>query len=98
MLKRIAFWAVVGAAVAFVWFVVILAMPRGQGPSASWPVVTISMPFMTFAFARHMPITWYESIALNAVCYACIGLLLELIWMGLRPLFPRHGSPGAAMR
>ncbi len=84
MLKRIGWWALAGASVAFFWFVVILMMPRGHGPSGSWPIVQITIPFVTFAFARHVPIKWYESLVLNAACYACIGLLIEAIRLSVR--------------
>jgi|HubBroStandDraft_1064217.scaffolds.fasta_scaffold40450_2 hypothetical protein len=77
MLKRIGLWALGGLVVAFFWFVVILIMPRGQGPGANWLIVQISVPFLVFV--RHVPITWYQSLVLNAASYACIGLLIEAI-------------------
>lgn len=79
---RIGWWALGGLAVAFFWFVMISIMPRGQGPSADWLIVQISVPFLPFA--RHIPITWYESLVLNAASYACIGLLVETIRLTVR--------------
>jgi hypothetical protein len=87
MLRRIGLWALGGLSVAFFWFVLILIMPRGQGPSADWLIVQISVPFLPFA--RHVPITWYESLVLNAACYACIGLIFETIRLAVRSSFAR---------
>jgi hypothetical protein len=87
MLRRIGWWALGGLAVAFFWFVLISIMPRGQGPGAGWLVVQISVPFLLFT--RHIPITWYESLVLNAASYACLGLLFETIQLTVRSGFAR---------
>ncbi len=93
MLRRIGWWALGGLAVAFFWFVLISIMPRGQGPSADWAIVQISIPFLSFT--RNIPITWYESLVLNAASYALIGLALELVLMTLHKLFPKRGNQKA---
>jgi len=95
MLRRISLWALGGLAVAFFWFVLISIMPRGQGPGADWLIVQISVPFLPFA--RHIPVTWYESLALNAASYALIGSAVELALMALRRLFPGRGRQNVAM-
>ncbi|MGP8252175.1 MAG: hypothetical protein ACLQHF_09080 [Terracidiphilus sp.] len=82
MLRRIGWWALGGLAVALFWLVLILIFPRGQGPGADWLIVQISVPFLPFA--RHVAITWYESLVLNAASYACIGLLVETIRLTVR--------------
>jgi hypothetical protein len=88
MLRRIGWWALGGLAVALFWLVVILIMPRGQGPSADWAIVQISVPFLPFA--RHVPITWYESLVLNAACYACVGLIFETVRLTVRSAVVRE--------
>ena len=87
MLRRIGWWALGGLAVALAWTLLMLILPRGQGPSADWPVVFISMPFVQLF--RHVPITWYQAALLNAASYALIGLLFEVTRLAVRSSYAR---------
>ena len=77
MLRRIGIWALCGFAVALVWFLIILAVPRGQGPSLNWPIVYITMA--PVALLGHRALTYYQSFVINATGYALMGLMVELI-------------------
>lgn len=87
MLRRIGLWALGGLAVALFWLVLILIFPRGRGPSVDWLIVQITVPFLPLA--RHIPISWYQSLILNAASYACIGLLVETIRLTVRSSYAR---------
>jgi hypothetical protein len=97
MLRRISWWALGGLAVAFFWVLVFyfLGPSRGQYPGQSAvlnnlshsAILWVTMPWG--AALRHIPITWYESLVLNAACYAVIGLLFETIRLTARSSLAR---------
>jgi hypothetical protein len=97
MLRRIGWWALGGLAVAFVWVLVFyFAGPsRGQYPGQAAllhdlghsAVLRVTVPLALFF--RHYPITWYESLVLNAASYACIGLIFETIRLAVRSGYAR---------
>jgi hypothetical protein len=88
MYRRIGIWALCGFTVAFVLFLLILAAPRGQGPSLESPFVYILAA--PLALLRHHPITYYQSFVINAAGYALLGLAIELVAKAFRGFFPTH--------
>jgi len=99
MLRRIGLWALLGAAVAFSWFLYFTwltwdAYHGGPGfhfSTAMEAMVNITAPVRPL-FGRHYAVTWYWSLVLNAAIYACIGLTVETILLALRSrvAHPRH--------
>lgn len=93
MTKRIGLWALVGALVAFGWFLYFTWLTWGAyrgGPGFTFSATTEMMVNITAPVRPlfgHYPITWYWSIVLNAGIYACIGLTVETIRLGLRSGF-----------
>src|SRR5579863_6490365 len=94
MTRRIGIWALVGAAVAFGWYLYFVHLTWGAyhgGPaftfsSAMETAVNITAPVRPL-FGRTYAIKWYWSIVLNAAIYGCIGLTVETIWLALRSGF-----------
>ena len=86
MLRRIGLWALVGAGVAFLWFLYFTWLTYGAyhgGPAFNFSAATetavdITAPIRPL-FGRHHAITWYWSLVLNAAIYACIGLAVEAL-------------------
>jgi len=104
MLRRIGWWALGGLVVAFIWVLVFyfLGPSRGQYPSQAAvlnylghsAILRVTIPWVE---ALHrVPITWYQSLVLNAASYALIGMVVELVLMALHPLFPKRGAPNVA--
>jgi hypothetical protein len=94
MARRIGLWALLGAAVAFLWFLYFTWLTWGAyhgGPPFNFSATTDALVNITAPvrplFGRHA-VTWYWSIVLNAAIYACIGLSLEMLRLALR-----FGSP-----
>ena len=91
MLRRIGLWAVVGAAVAFFWFLYFIWLTWGAyhgGPAFDFSpttetIVDITAPVRPL-FGRSYAITWSWSLVLNAGIYACIGLAMEVIRVAFR--------------
>ena len=96
MLRKIVFWTLAGAAVAFFWFLYFTwltwdAYHGGSGFTFSHmteAVVDMTAPVRPL-FGRHFAVTWYWSIALNAAIYACAGLAAEMIRLTVRWSAPR---------
>ena len=86
MLRRVGLWALVGALVALFWAAAFyfLGPAFGRYPSqfaileylSHSLLVLLSVPLGLLG--RHLAITWYASVAMNAATYAIIGLLVEL--------------------
>ncbi len=95
MTRRIGIWALCGAAVAFCWFLYFTWLTWGAyhgGPgfhfgAAAQTLVDITIPFALIGLHNHYAITWYFSVVLNAASYACVGLAVETIRLGLRSGF-----------
>ena len=97
MLKRIGLWALCGLAVALTWVVLfyLLGPSNGTYPSqfqvlnylAHSAMLEISFPLVMLG--RHWAITWYWSLAINALTYTMAGLLVEVILLPFRRGFLR---------
>jgi hypothetical protein len=75
MKHRIALWALIGLAVALVWFVVgLFTWPNYN--LGRWTIVAITAP--ASLIGRAMPLAYYWFILLNAAIYALFGLATEL--------------------
>lgn len=86
MLRRIGFWALCGALVALFWAATFYLLGPAFG---SYPtqfaileylshslLVSLSIPIGFLG--RHWPLSWYFTVAVNAVTYAIFGSLVEL--------------------
>lgn len=95
--RRIAVWALAGAAVAFGWYLYFTwltwsAYHGGPGfvySSTAHTLVNITIPFALVGLHNHYAITWYVSLILNAASYACIGLAVEGLRLTFRSGFAR---------
>ena len=86
MLRRIGLWALCGALVALLWAATFyfLGPSFGRYPSqfaileylSHSILVSLSIPIGFLG--RHWPMSWYFTVAVNAVTYAIIGSLAEL--------------------
>jgi hypothetical protein len=93
MTRRIGIWALAGAAVAFGWFLYFTWLTWGAyhgGPGFTFSAamdtaVNITAPVRPLF--GHYPIKWYWSIPMNAGIYACIGLAVETLRLGIRSGF-----------
>lgn len=84
MARRIGLWALAGLLVAFAWYLYF----RFGGPEV--PLGRSVLPRITVPAGLLMRReTWQESLVLNALVYAAVGLVVELI----RRVW-RHGSGG----
>jgi hypothetical protein len=73
MVRRIALWALAGLLVAFAWYLYF----RIGGPTV--PLGRSVLPRITVPAALLMRReTWQESLVLNALVYAGLGLVVEL--------------------
>ncbi len=82
MVRRVALWAFAGLLVAFAWFLYF----RIGGPTVpvARPLPAITVP-AALLMRRE---TWQESLVLNALVYAGIGLLVDLLrlaWTRISP-------------
>ena len=85
MKRRISLWAIAGFAVAFCWF--IYSTVTAPNPNlARWTVVAITAP--ASLIGRNIPLAYYWFILLNAVIYALVGLVIEM----LRRPIARHAA------
>jgi hypothetical protein len=76
MKRRISLWALIGFAVAFVWFVVgLFTWPNYN--LGSWTIVAVTAP--ASLIGRTMPLAYYWFILLNAAIYALVGLAAEVL-------------------
>ena len=97
MLKRVSFWALTGAAVAFSWFFYFTWLTWGayHGGSAfrfgltTQTLANATVPCALLGLHYHFAITWYVSVLLNAASYACIGLAVEGLRRTFHPAFAR---------
>lgn len=91
MARKIGIWALSGAGVAVFWFFFFTWLTWGAyhgGPAFDFSTFTqilvdITVPIRPL-LGRHYAITWYWSLVLNAGIYACVGLLVETVTMGVR--------------
>lgn len=85
MKRRISLWALIGFAVAFIWFVFgLFTWPNYN--LGRWTIVAVTAP--ASLIGRTMPLAYYWFILLNAAIYALVGLAVEAL---RRPL-ARHSS------
>lgn len=96
MLRRVGLWALVGAAVAFFWFLYFIWLTWGAyhgGPGFNFSATTEALVNITAPvrplFGRSYAVTWYWSIVLNAAIYACLGLAVEMVLRPFRSSFAR---------
>lgn len=96
MLRRIGFWALAGAGVAFFWFLYFTWLTWDAyhgGPGFTFggvmeAILNITAPIRPL-FGRHFAVTWYWSIVLNAAIYASVGMTLEMLKLTFRFGFAR---------
>jgi hypothetical protein len=98
MLRRIGLWALLGAAVAFCWFVYFYWHNYSAyhgGPALAYSPATDFLSDITIPigplFGRHHAITWYWSIVINAGIYACAGLAVETVRLAFVARKPVRG-------
>lgn len=87
MARRVGWWALAGLLVAFGWYLYF----RIGGPTVPLgrsPLVRMSVP-AALLMRRE---TWQESLVLNALCYAALGLLVELTMLAFRRGRMRHAG------
>ncbi|MFZ0305162.1 MAG: hypothetical protein WAL75_20900 [Terracidiphilus sp.] len=97
MLRRVGWWALGGLAVAFFWVLVFYFIGPSRGVYPGQAALLNDLGHSTALWVtlpwglllRHVPITWYESLVLNAASYACIGLLVETIRLTVRSSYAR---------
>jgi hypothetical protein len=98
MLRRLGLWALIGAAVAFCWFLYFIWLtwdayhggPAFSSSAAREALIDITIPIRPL-FGRHHAITWYWSVVLNAAIYACAGLAAETVRLALFARKPVRG-------
>jgi uncharacterized BrkB/YihY/UPF0761 family membrane protein len=78
MKYRIANWAIVGFLVAGFWALFAAAtFPSSERMRDVWPVVSLTCPIAILGM--HHAISLYESLAVNTVTYALVGLIVETL-------------------
>jgi len=91
MVRRIGYWALAGAGVAFFWFIYFVCLTwsayhGGLGFNFSPAIrtmVDITVPIRPL-LGQHRAITWYWSIVLNGTIYALAGLAVETAFLSFR--------------
>ncbi|HUB00482.1 MAG TPA: hypothetical protein VMA34_19275 [Terracidiphilus sp.] len=85
MIKRIGLWAFAGFAVAVCWaFIASTVVPHYYDLNRSM-AVAITVPLSWIGRRQGIPMTYYQSILMNAATYALLGLAVE-------PFLRRHRS------
>jgi len=84
MKYRIAMWAGSGFLVAGFWalFAVATFPSTNERMREVWALVCLTCPV---AIIRHYPVSVYEVLAANAVCYGLAGLMVETLRRQFRP-------------
>jgi hypothetical protein len=84
MKYRIAMWAGAGFLVAGFWAIFAIATfpSTNERMREVWTLVCLTCPVALF---RHYPVSVYEVLAANAVCYALAGLTVETVRRQFRP-------------
>jgi hypothetical protein len=86
---RICLWILIGATTACFWALVMTVIgPRYN--VAHWPILTITVP--ASLFGRNRPVTYYESMLINAALYGLIGLALEPVFRFRHKLLTKNSS------
>ena len=82
---RIAMWAIAGFLVAGFWALFAFATfpSTNERMQDVWTLVSLSCPVAIAG--RHYPISLYEALAANAVTYALVGLIVEILRHQLHP-------------
>jgi hypothetical protein len=96
MARRVSLWALLGAAIAFFWFLYFTRLtwsayhggPEFEFSATTEAIVNFTAPVRPL-FGRSHAITWYWSLVLNAGIYACAGLAVESIRLAARACVPR---------
>ncbi len=81
MLQRIAVWTLLGAIVAGAW--ALLSFNHAWF-NALLPVGIITMPVGLLGRSTHLAMTYRQAILYNALSYALIGLIVELLRQAYR--------------
>ena len=85
MKRRIAFWALVGLAVASAWVLFgLLTWPHYN--LGRWMITAITAP--SVLLSRLGPLSYYWFILLNGVCYAVVGLATEGLRYSMKERLP----------
>jgi hypothetical protein len=84
MKYRIAMWASAGFLAAGFWalFAFVTFPSTNERMRDVWTLVCLTCPV---AMAKHYPMSVYEVLAANAVTYALIGLIVEMLRHRLHP-------------
>jgi len=84
MKYRIAMWASAGFMAAGFWaiFAFVTFPSTNERMRDVWTLVCLTCPI---AIAKHYPMSLYEVLAANAVTYALIGMMVEVLRHQLRP-------------
>ena len=79
MKYRIAVWSAAGFLVAGFWALLAIATfpSTNERMRDVWTLVSFTCPVAIAG--RHYPITLYEALAVNAVTYALVGLIVETL-------------------
>jgi hypothetical protein len=79
MKYRIALWASAGFLVAGLWGLFAFATfpSTNERMREVWTLVCLTCPVAIAG--RHYPVSLYETLAANAVTYALIGLMVEML-------------------
>jgi len=79
MKYRIAVWSAAGFLVAGFWalFAIATFPSTNERMRDVWTLVSLTCPVAIAG--RHYPISLYEVLAANAVTYALVGLMLEIL-------------------
>ncbi|HXJ89168.1 MAG TPA: hypothetical protein VMS18_20290 [Candidatus Binatia bacterium] len=78
MKNRIAIWAIVGLLVAVFWAVfAFMTFPSTDRMRDAWPLISFTCPIAIVGM--HHAVSLYEVLAANAVTYAVVGLIVEML-------------------
>jgi len=77
MKYRIAIWAITGLLVAGLWALFAFATFPSTRMRDVWALITFTCPVALLGM--HHAISLYEVLAANAVTYAVVGLILEIL-------------------
>ncbi len=82
MMKRIGLWAFAGFSVGVCWaFIAATVGPRYDFSHSI--LVAITVPLSSIGRVRRIPVSYYESILMNAATYALVGLAVEPFWRAI---------------
>jgi len=78
MKNRVAIWAIIGLLVAGFWAVfAFVTFPSTNRMRDVWPLISFTCPIAILGM--HHAVSVYEVLAANAVTYAVVGLIVEML-------------------